>query len=167
MFTLLAPLALENSRRGAMAAELAASIVAAASTLHEQHTERKILRVIEDVSLVISGTFKQRASTLNAAETWRERCQSPTTNYPHELWLVWHEKNEQWPPPPPPEFEWGQCPDDDANSGPFKEVRVPLAKMLAEGWTIEREIKPAADVSYLVLARTAPRPRPGPPTGGV
>ena len=33
-----------------MAAELAASIVAAASTLHEQHTERKILRVIEDSS---------------------------------------------------------------------------------------------------------------------
>ena len=69
----------------------------------------------------------------------------------------------------PPQSSSGalECPDDDANSGPFKEVRVPLAKMLAEGWTVEREIKPAADVSYLVLARQAPRPRPGPPAGGV
>ena len=141
-----------------MATELAASIVAAASTLHEQHTERKIVRVIEDDSLLhLLSTFGQ-----DVPERFLE-----SKDIPRELWLVWHEKNEQWPPPPPTEFEWGQCPDDDANSGPFKEVRVPLAKMLAEGWTVEREIKPAADVSYLVLARQAPRPRPGPPAGGV
>ena len=150
-----------------MAAELAASIVAAASTLHEQHTERKILRVIEHVSLVISGTFKQRALTLNAAETWRERCRSPTTNYPHELWLVWHEVNERGK-----ELR-SRFPNHTCNAqtcdicSPFTEVKVPLAQMFAEGWTVEREIKPAADVSYLVLARTAPRPRPGPPAGGV
>ena len=150
-----------------MAAELAASIVAAASTLHEQHTERKILRVIEDVSLVISGTFKQRASTLNAAETWRERCQSPTTNYPHELWLVWHEVNARGN-----ELR-SRFPNHTCNAqtcdicSPFTEVKVPLAQMFAEGWTVEHEIKPTADVSYLVLARTAPRPRPGPPAGGV
>ena len=94
-----------------------------------------------------------------------------TLPHPRALWLVWHERNEQWPPKPPPgpdsEFYWAQRPPDDDSSGPFKEVRVPLAKMLAKGWTIEREIKPAADVSYLVLARTAPRPRPGPPAGGV
>ena len=146
-----------------MAAELAASIVAAASTLHEQHTERKILRVIEHVSLVISGTFKQRASTLNAAETWRERCRSPTTNYPHELWLVWHEVNGLHS-----QFPNHSCSEQTCHiCRPFTEVKVPLAQMLAEGWTVEREIKPAADVSYLVLARTAPRPRPGPPAGGV
>ena len=146
-----------------MAAELAASIVAAASTLHEQHTERKILRVIEHVSLVISGTFKQRASTLNAAETWRERCRSPTTNYPHELWLVWHEVNGLHS-----QFPNHSCSEQTCHiCRPFTEVKVPLAQMFAEGWTIEREIKPAADVSYLVLARTAPRPRPGPHTGGV
>ena len=146
-----------------MAAELAASIVAAASTLHEQHTERKILRVIEHVSLVISGTFKQRASTLNAAETWRERCRSPTTNYPHELWLVWHEVNGLHS-----QFPNHSCSEQTCHiCRPFTEVKVPLAQMLAEGWTVEREIKPTADVSYLVLARTAPRPRPGPPAGGV
>ena len=150
-------------RRGAMAAELAASIVAAASTLHEQHTERKILRVIEDVSLVISGTFKQRASTLSAAETWRERCRSPTTNYPHELWLVWHEVNGLHSQFPNHTCTAQTCPI----CSPFTEVKVPLAQMFAEGWTVEREIKPAADVSYLVLARQAPRPRPGPPAGGV
>ena len=160
---MLAPLALENSRRGAMAAELAASIVAAASTLHEQHTERKILRVIEDVSPVISGTFKHRASTLSAAETWRERCRSPTTNYPHELWLVWHEMNGLRS-----QFPNHTCTAQTCHiCSPFTEVKVPLAQMFAEGWTVEREIKPAADVSYLVLARTAPRPRPGPPSGGV
>ena len=148
-----------------MAAELAASIVAAASTLHEQHTERKILRVIEDVSPVISGTFKQRASTLSAAETWRERRRSPTTNYPHELWLVWHEVNELHS-----HFPNHTCTVTAQTCricSPFTEVKVPLAQMFAEGWTVEREIKPTADVSYLVLARTAPRPRPGPPTGGV
>jgi len=47
-------------------------------------------------------------------------------------------------------------------------MRVPLAELLAETrWTIEREIKPAADVSYLVLARQTQRPRPGPPAGGI
>ena len=156
-----------------MAAELAASIVAAASTLHEQHTERKILRVIEDPSpefewLKFEVLHEQFFQGNNPSVTSRKiKALGRSEHQPRALWLVWHEKNEQWPPPPPPEFEWGQCPDDDANSGPFKEVRVPLAKMLAEGWTIEREIKPAADVSYLVLARTAPRPRPGPPAGGV
>ena len=38
-----------------MAAELAASIVAAASTLHEQHTERKIVRVVEGIHRRVEG----------------------------------------------------------------------------------------------------------------
>ena len=159
----------ETATISEMATELAASIVAAASTLHEQHTERKILRVIEGISPVIflGGTFKQRASMLSAAETWRGRCQSPTTNYPHELWLVWHEVNERGN-----ELR-SRFPNHTCNAqtcdicSPFTEVKVPLAQMFAEGWTVEREIKPAADVSYLVLARQAPRPRPGPPAGGV
>jgi len=146
-----------------MAAELAASIVAAASTLHEQHTERKIVRVIEGISPVISGTFKHRASTLSAAETWRERCHSPTNDYPHELWLVWHEMNTSRSRFPNHTCTAHTC----SICCPFIEVKVPLAPMFAEGWTVEREIKPAADVSYLVLARQAPRPRPGPPAGGV
>ena len=153
----------ETATISEMATELAASIVAAASTLHEQHTERKILRVIEGISPVISGTFKHRASTLSAAETWRERCQSPTTNYPHELWLVWHEVNGLHS-----QFPNHSCSEQTCHiCRPFTEVKVPLAQMFAEGWTIEREIKPAADVSYLVLARQLPRPRPGPPAGGV
>ena len=72
---------------------------------------------------------------------------------PRELKAIWHEQKE---------FEFG---GETFERG--ETVQVPLAKMLAEGWTIEREIKPAANVSYLVLARTAPRPRPGPPAGGV
>ena len=155
----------ETATISEMATELAASIVAAASTLHEQHTERKILRVIEGISPVIflGGTFKQRASMLSAAETWRGRCQSPTTNYPHELWLVWHEVNGLHS-----QFPNHSCSEQTCHiCRPFTEVKVPLAQMFAEGWTVEREIKPTADVSYLVLARTAPRPRPGPPAGGV
>ena len=145
---------MENSRRGAMAAELAASIVAAASTLHEQHTERKIVRVIEDWIPDFSYFVIEE-------EMWREIYK--------ELVLVWYEKNEQWQPDPVPLSGLRPRPAtaEDASSGPYKKVRVPLAKMLAEGWTVEREIKPAADVSYLVLARQAPRPRPGPPAGGV
>ena len=129
-----------------MAAELAASIVAAASTLHEQHTERKTVRVVEGfnrrINQWVEGAVKH---------VWPK-----FEDVPRELWLVWHEEKE---------FEWIR--HGDPPSSPLIEKRVPLAKMLAEGWTIEREIKPAADVSYLVLARTAPRPRPGPPTGGV
>ena len=80
----------------------------------------------------------------------------PTSTEPRELWLSWHEENQsrRVVGNQPPRRDW-------------KEVRVLLAQMFAEGWTIEREIKPAADVSYLVLARMAPRPRPGPPAGGV
>ena len=128
-----------------MAAELAASIVAAASTLHEQHTERKILRVIEDSSyLHFLSTVGQEGGTLRESKDMRE------------LWLVWHEKesldsrpDSHWTWPVPRVYS-------PAPSG-FDKMRVPLEKMLAAGWTIEREIKPAADVSYLVLARTAPR----------
>ena len=130
-----------------MAAELAASIVAAASTLHEQHTERKILRVIEDFSIQAFGQAVDEGSRIP----------------PRELWLVWHEKESR-----DSDWTWEFRSASDPPSRPkLKEVRVPLEKMLAEGWTVEREIKPAADVSYLVLARTAPRPSPGPPTGGV
>ena len=118
-----------------MAAELAASIVAAASTLHEQHTERKIVRV--------------REGFVRGGEAQRPKFE----DIPRELKAIWHEQKE---------FEFG---GETFERG--ETVQVPLAKMLAEGWTIEREIKPAADVSYLVLARTAPRPRPGPPAGGV
>ena len=151
-----------------MAAELAASIVAAASTLHEQHTERKILRVIEGESyLHFLSTFGQAVDE---------------GDIPRELWLVWHEKESRdsrpdshwtWPVPrvhgPPPSGLFSiRSASDPPSSRPLQEMRVPLAKMLAETrWTIEREIKPAADVSYLVLARQAPRPRPGPPAGGV
>ena len=152
-----------------MAAELAASIVAAASTLHEQHTERKIVRVIEDVSLLhLLSTFGQ-----DVPERFLE-----SKDIPRELWLVWHEKESRpdseswtWPVRAVPQFHDGPGPwrsASDPPSRPLQEMRVPLAELLAETrWTIEREIKPAADVSYLVLARTAPRPRPGPPAGGV
>ena len=153
-----------------MAAELAASIVAAASTLHEQHTERKIVRVIEDVSLLhLLSTFGQ-----DVPERFLE-----SKDIPRELWLVWHEKESRpdseswtWPVPrvhgPPPSGLFNIRSASDPPSRPLQEMRVPLAELLAETrWTIEREIKPAADVSYLVLARTAPRPRPGPPAGGV
>ena len=153
-----------------MAAEFAASIVAAASTLHEQHTERKIVRVIEDDSLLhLLSTFGQ-----DVPERLLE-----SKDIPRELWLVWHEKesrpdSESWTWPVRPSLGtfhdgpfWSRSASDPP-SRPLQEMRVPLAKMLAETrWTIEREIKPAADVSYLVLARTAPRPRPGPPAGGV
>ena len=155
-----------------MAAELAASIVAAASTLHEQHTERKIVRVIEDDSLLhLLSTFGQDV---------KERLLE-SKDIPRELWLVWHEKesrpdSESWTWPVRPSLEeprfhdgpfWSRSASDPP-SRPLQEMRVPLAELLAETrWTIEREIKPAADVSYLVLARTAPRPRPGPPAGGV
>ena len=132
--------------RGAMAAELAASIVAAASTLHEQHTERKIVRVVEGFNREINQWVEQAVKNV-----WPK-----FEDIPRELWLVWHEEKE---------FEWIR--HGDPPSSPLIEKRVPLAKMLAEGWTVEREIKPAADVSYLVLARQAPRPRPGPPAGGV
>jgi len=128
-----------------MAAELAASIVAAASTLHEQHTERKIVRVVEGFNRRINQWVEEAVK-----HVWPK-----FEDVPRELWLVWHEEKE---------FEWARW--GDPPSSPLIEKRVPLAKMLAEGWTIEREIKPAADVSYLVLARTA-RPRPGPPAGGV
>ena len=135
-----------------MAAELAASIVAAASTLHEQHTERKIVRVFEGFNRQINQWVEE-----DVKNVWPK-----FEDVPRELWLVWHEEKE---------IEWIRRTDDpppeSQRFSPFKEVRVPLAKMLAEGWTIEREIKPAADVSYLVLARQAPRPRPGPPAGGV
>ena len=129
-----------------MAAELAASIVAAASTLHEQHTERKIVRVVEGFNRRINQWVEEAVK-----HVWPK-----FEDVPRELWLVWHEEKE---------FEWIR--HGDPPSSPLIEKRVPLAKMLAEGWTIERDIKPAADVSYLVLARTAPRPRPGPPAGGV
>ena len=140
-----------------MAAELAASIVAAASTLHEQHTERKIVRVVE-------GFHHQNhamAHTIGIRIQEGKNGWDKLEDIPRELWLVWHEEKE---------IEWVRRDDPPAESqrfSPLKEVRVPLAKMLAEGWTVEREIKPAADVSYLVLARTAPRPRPGPPAGGI
>ena len=129
-----------------MAAELAASIVAAASTLHEQHTERKIVRVVEGIHRRINQWVEEAVK-----HVWPK-----FEDVPRELWLVWHEEKE---------FEWARW--GDPPSSPLIEKRVPLEKMLAAGWTIEREIKPAADVSYLVLARTAPRPRPGPPAGGV
>ena len=122
-----------------MAAELAASIVAAASTLHEQHTERKIVRVREGF---VRGGEAQR----NGMPKFED--------IPRELKAIWHEQKDI--------FEFG---GETFERG--ETVQVPLAKMLAEGWTVEREIKPTADVSYLVLARTAPRPRPGPPAGGV
>ena len=156
-----------------MAAELAASIVAAASTLHEQHTERKIVRVIEDDSLLhLLSTFGQ-----DVPERFLE-----SKDIPRELWLVWHEKesrpdSESWTWPvravprvhgPVPSGLFSITSASDPPSRPLQEMRVPLAELLAETrWTIEREIKPAADVSYLVLARQAPRPRPGPPAGGV
>ena len=153
-----------------MAAELAASIVAAASTLHEQHTERKIVRVIEDDSLLhLLSTFGQDV---------KERLLE-SKDIPRELFLVWHEKESRpdseswtWPVPrvhgPPPSGLFNIRSASDPPSRPLQEMRVPLAELLAETrWTIEREIKPAADVSYLVLARTAPRPRPGPPAAGV
>ena len=135
-----------------MAAELAASIVAAASTLHEQHTERKIVRVVEGIHRRVEGF---------TVKGFQENGWAKFEDIPRELWLVWHEEKE---------IEWVRRDDPPAESqrfSPLKEVRVPLAKMVAEGWTVEREIKPAADVSYLVLARTAPRPRPGPPAGGI
>ena len=149
-----------------MAAELAASIVAAASTLHEQHTERKIVRVIEDDSLLhLLSTFG--------------RAVDKSKDIPRELWLVWHEKesrpdSESWTWPVRASLGtfhdgpfWSRSASDPP-SRPLQEMRVPLAELLAETrWTVEREIKPAADVSYLVLARQAPRPRPGPPAGGV
>ena len=152
-----------------MAAELAASIVAAASTLHEQHTERKIVRVIEDDSLLhLLSTFGQDV---------KERLLE-SKDIPRELFLVWHEKESRpdseswtWPVRAVPRFHdgpfWSRSASDPP-SRPLQEMRVPLAELLAETrWTIEREIKPAADVSYLVLARQAPRPRPGPPAAGV
>ena len=148
-----------------MAAELAASIVAAASTLHEQHTERKIVRVIEDDSLLhLLSTFG--------------RAVDKSKDIPRELWLVWHEKESRpdseswtWPVRAVPRFHdgpfWSRSASDPP-SRPLQEMRVPLAELLAETrWTIEREIKPAADVSYLVLARQTQRPRPGPPAGGI
>ena len=153
-----------------MAAELAASIVAAASTLHEQHTERKIVRVIEDDSLLhLLSTFGQDV---------KERLLE-SKDIPRELWLVWHEKESRpdseswtWPVPrvhgPPPSGLFNIRSASDPPSRPLQEMRVPLAELLAETrWTIEREIKPAADVSYLVLARQTQRPRPGPPAGGI
>ena len=153
-----------------MAAELAASIVAAASTLHEQHTERKIVRVIEDDSLLhLLSTFGQ-----DVPERLLE-----SKDIPRELWLVWHEKESRpdseswtWPVPrvhgPPPSGLFNIRSASDPPSRPLQEMRVPLAELLAETrWTIEREIKPAADVSYLVLARQTQRPRPGPPAGGI
>ena len=152
-----------------MAAELAASIVAAASTLHEQHTERKIVRVIEDDSLLhLLSTFGQDV---------KERLLE-SKDIPRELWLVWHEKESRpdseswtWPVPrvhgPPPSGLFNIRSASDPPSRPLQEMRVPLAELLAEGWTVEREIKPAADVSYLVLARQTQRPRPGPPAGGI
>ena len=153
-----------------MAAELAASIVAAASTLHEQHTERKIVRVIEDDSLLhLLSTFGQ-----DVPERFLE-----SKDIPRELWLVWHEKESRpdseswtWPVPrvhgPPPSGLFNIRSASDPPSRPLQEMRVPLAELLAETrWTIEREIKPAADVSYLVLARQTQRPRPGPPAGGI
>ena len=152
-----------------MAAELAASIVAAASTLHEQHTERKIVRVIEDDSLLhLLSTFGQDV---------KERLLE-SKDIPRELFLVWHEKESRpdseswtWPVRAVPRFRdgpfWSRSASDPP-SRPLQEMRVPLAELLAETrWTIEREIKPAADVSYLVLARQTQRPRPGPPAGGV
>ena len=101
--------------------------------MHEQHTERKIVRVRE--GFVRGGDPKFE-------------------DIPRELKAIWHEQKDI--------FEFG---GETFERG--ETVQVPLAKMLAEGWTVEREIKPTADVSYLVLARTAPRPRPGPPAGGV
>ena len=153
-----------------MATELAASIVAAASTLHEQHTERKIVRVIEDDSLLhLLSTFGQDV---------KERLLE-SKDIPRELFLVWHEKESRpdseswtWPVPrvhgPPPSGLFNIRSASDPPSRPLQEMRVPLAELLAETrWTIEREIKPAADVSYLVLARQTQRPRPGPPAGGI
>ena len=156
-----------------MAAELAASIVAAASTLHEQHTERKILRVIEDPSpefewLKFEVLHEQFFQGNNPSVTSRKiKALGRSEHQPRALWLVWHEVNERGN-----ELR-SRFPNHTCNAqtcdicSPFTEVKVPLAQMFAEGWTVEREIKPAADVSYLVLARTAPRPRPGPPAGGV
>ena len=156
-----------------MAAELAASIVAAASTLHEQHTERKILRVIEDPSpefewLKFEVLHEQFFQGNNPSVTSRKiKALGRSEHQPRALWLVWHEVNERGN-----ELR-SRFPNHTCNAqtcdicSPFTEVKVPLAQMFAEGWTVEREIKPTADVSYLVLARTAPRPRPGPPAGGV
>ena len=82
---------------------MAAAIVASASVLHEQHTERKVVEV--------------RRKFINECRPMLY-CGS---------WSV-----EKW---------------------------------LAKGWTIEREIKPDPDTSFLVFARKkTPRPRP---TGGV
>ena len=127
--------------------------------MHEQHTERKIVRVIEDDSLLhLLSTFGQ-----DVPERLLE-----SKDIPRELWLVWHEKESR---PDSESWTWPvrAVPSDPRPpSRPLQEMRVPLAEMLAKTrWTIEREIKPAADVSYLVLARQAPRPRPGPPAGGV
>ena len=155
-----------------MATELAASIVAAASTLHEQHTERKILRVIEDVSPEFnrfidvelfheqllhynlpseSPKIKALCSGHHPRSSFRD-CLT-TLPHPRALWLVWHEVNGLHS-----QFPNHSCSEQTCHiCRPFTEVKVPLAQMFAEGWTIEREIKPAADVSYLVLARTAPR----------
>ena len=155
-----------------MAAELAASIVAAASTLHEQHTERKILRVIEGDSWAGRSplTFGQDRQAAGLRES---------KDIPRELFLVWHEKESRpdseswtWPVPrvhgPPPSGLFNIRSASDPPSRPLQEMRVPLAELLAETrWTIEREIKPAGDVSYLVLARQTQRPRPGPPAGGI
>ena len=96
-----------------MADELAASIVAAASTLHEQHTERKIVRVIEDFLIQAFGQAVDEGSHIP----------------PRELWLVWHEKESRpdseswtWPVRAVPRFHDGpfwsrnhQVPDEAAN----------------------------------------------------
>ena len=52
----------ETATISEMATELAASIVAAASTLHEQHTERKILRVIEDHTPEVKSEYEELAN---------------------------------------------------------------------------------------------------------
>ena len=110
--------------------------------MHEQHTERKIVRVVEGIHRRVEGF---------TVKGFQENGWAKFEDIPRELKAIWHEQKE---------FEFG---GETFERG--ETVQVPLAKMLAEGWTIEREIKPAADVSYLVLARTAPRPRPGPPAG--
>ena len=116
----------------------------------------RLFQVVTEKEIPIAGITSERQSNGTYIAQIPVEGGRAQTKVMLELWLVWHEEKE---------FEWVRRPDPP--SSPLIEKRVPLAQMFAEGWTVEREIKPAADVSYLVLARQAPRPRPGPAAGGV
>ena len=150
--------------------------------MHEQHTERKILRVIEDHTPEVKSEYEELANFYDPrrpageiSKMFRKMLdKKPTSTEPRELWLSWHEENQsrRVVGNQPPRRDW-------------KEVRVLLAQMFAEGWTIERDLRltgttttttttdgtvtttTTTDTFYLVLARQLPRPRPGPPAGGV